>query len=310
MYETTLVQCPRGHGDLTAVRPPTPDGAASEVGHCAECGGLWIPGEEVRHFFSPDMLVRFAESGATGSGPPCGRCTAEAHMSCYTFDGVEVDRCHTCFGLWLDLGELEGLGGGAHRDTSMGHCLFCARRTHRDPETGTTPVLCASCLKGSPLEVKRGSSHTMGMGGEAGDRITNTTIQGGRVQVLYDEEDESILFCWDGEIANSPVRCTVAYETQVTRIFRSLGFNDLELGEPAFDAQFNVLSSTPEETRDWLNAPGVRPAMDVIAREASAFVYVNGDGLRILGELPLKSVVPNEPLEQACVALYLSLRNS
>lgn len=256
------------------------------------------------------MLVRFAETGLSGSGPHCGRCASKPFMSCQTFESIEVDRCLECFGMWLDGGELEALGGGHDRDSSTGHCLMCARPTHRDQSSGARTALCPSCMQGSPLAVDRATSHSFGMGADSGDRTTTTTIQGGRVRFFYDQEEEGTLFCWDGELANNEVRGTVSYENLVTRLFRRAGFVDLELEDEAFDNQFKVVSSTPEQTLDWLRGPGVREGLETIARETGGVVSISHDQLRILGEQSLESPVPNPPLEEACKALYLSLRNS
>lgn len=40
---------------------------------------------------------------------PCPRCTGKLHSEVY--DEVNVDRCDTCGGVWLDAGELEQIIG-------------------------------------------------------------------------------------------------------------------------------------------------------------------------------------------------------
>ena len=37
----------------------------------------------------------------------CPKCSGK--LEPYTFEGVALDRCHECGGIWLDKGELEGV---------------------------------------------------------------------------------------------------------------------------------------------------------------------------------------------------------
>ena len=50
--------------------------------------------------------------------PKCGMELKEIEVR-----GVQVDRCFSCNGTWLDAGELEKLGGGQGSDTVMAAIL-------------------------------------------------------------------------------------------------------------------------------------------------------------------------------------------
>ena len=38
---------------------------------------------------------------------PCPKCTGK--LDSYTFEGIALDRCRECEGIWLDRGELEAI---------------------------------------------------------------------------------------------------------------------------------------------------------------------------------------------------------
>ena len=46
-----------------------------------------------------------AQQGSEPATMPCPRCTGKLHSQMY--DEVNIDRCDTCGGVWLDAGELE-----------------------------------------------------------------------------------------------------------------------------------------------------------------------------------------------------------
>ena len=49
------------------------------------------------------------EHGAEAATMGCPRCTGKLHSEVY--DEVNIDRCDTCGGVWLDAGELEQIVG-------------------------------------------------------------------------------------------------------------------------------------------------------------------------------------------------------
>jgi Zn-finger nucleic acid-binding protein len=44
----------------------------------------------------------------------CAKCKTE--MTAIDIDGIEVDRCDGCGGMWFDLGEKEALKASTHKD--------------------------------------------------------------------------------------------------------------------------------------------------------------------------------------------------
>ena len=90
----------------------------------------------------------------------CPKCP-DAEMNAATFSGIEVDRCPSCAGIWLDKGEVtkvlrKDLGleidAGEHHDVAKhlnhqpAHCRACDRQmvamTGRD---GVTFDYCQQC---------------------------------------------------------------------------------------------------------------------------------------------------------------------
>lgn len=82
---------------------------------------------------------------------PAPRCPACAGaMRALVVEGVEVDLCPACRGLWLDRGELERLGLPlpAHRPDGGGParaCPRCASRMDRRDARGARAELCWGC---------------------------------------------------------------------------------------------------------------------------------------------------------------------
>ncbi len=62
--------------------------------------------ERLREAIREEARARGEEQPVT---MPCPRCTGKLHAE--TYDEVNVDRCDTCGGVWLDAGELELIVG-------------------------------------------------------------------------------------------------------------------------------------------------------------------------------------------------------
>jgi uncharacterized protein len=83
---------------------------------CGACAGLWVDAAELRRLAGQGerhlhAAVRGAQRGdatvlaqAPRGCPGCG-----GTLRCYTVEGVELDVCPACHGLWLDAGELEAV---------------------------------------------------------------------------------------------------------------------------------------------------------------------------------------------------------
>ena len=68
------------------------------------------------------------EAHATGDLPvtmECPRCTGKLHAESY--DNVNIDRCDTCGGVWLDAGELEQIIAEESGPSRWFHVLWPGR---------------------------------------------------------------------------------------------------------------------------------------------------------------------------------------
>lgn len=98
----------------------------------------------------------------------CPHCGDEPLIA-IEHDRVELDYCPTCFGVWLDAGELELLYGDAEaaqafvrsgrpapKPEKARRCPECGRRMAKDTTQGTRPVVLDRCPKGDGLWFDRG----------------------------------------------------------------------------------------------------------------------------------------------------------
>ena len=78
--------------------------AATANYSCGACLGIWIPGAALHRALSARGVGELrAAAVARPDGPPCPDCAA----SCGTLvaEGVTLDTCPRCRGVWLDYGE-------------------------------------------------------------------------------------------------------------------------------------------------------------------------------------------------------------
>ena len=59
------------------------------------------------------LKKQFKKVEGTGVELHCPKC--RGMLETYTFEGVALDRCRECGGIWMDKGELEGVLGKAAR---------------------------------------------------------------------------------------------------------------------------------------------------------------------------------------------------
>jgi hypothetical protein len=195
---------------------------------------------------------------------------------------VEIDRCDECACLWLDGGELGGLGG---KDSQR--------------------VVSDSFQIGADIV------QTFGMGGDADDRRVQRNIDGGQIEIWYDDEPQPGVptrFSWHAELADCGVRGSLGKETVVTRLLRKIGVSDIEVGDAGFDREFHIASSDGEAMKSWLARPEVLPALRIIRQRADASVHIRRDGFDVAGWVSDGTVAPDAELEAACETLYRSLR--
>ena len=82
------------------------------IDRCPKCQGVFLDKGEIRRITGHDKLHELltkhlgADSDSKRVCPSCGMI-----MDAEDADGVEVDVCLSCFGVWLDGGEMETLRG-------------------------------------------------------------------------------------------------------------------------------------------------------------------------------------------------------
>lgn len=76
---------------------------------CPNCRGTFVDGIELRRVVGDDALA-LALSGLRGAPPEPIACIAcSSPMFLDIVDGIELDHCVECLGVWLDAGEVERL---------------------------------------------------------------------------------------------------------------------------------------------------------------------------------------------------------
>jgi Zn-finger nucleic acid-binding protein len=127
--------CPACLGVLmTKLRLTPQPGAPVVVDHCRRCGGLWLQAGKVQLLrrLEPAVLWEYV-AGSTAAAPPmchtchvplprdaeqCGACGSENTLDCpeceremrvETYEGVRLDVCRHCRGVWFDHHELDAI---------------------------------------------------------------------------------------------------------------------------------------------------------------------------------------------------------
>lgn len=93
------MHCPR---DATPLKPFTIDGITTDS--CPTCRGVWLDATELTRVTNDDELEQLARARTQAGTLSCPRCAAKLHAA--RIEGVEVDPCPSCRGVWLDAGEL------------------------------------------------------------------------------------------------------------------------------------------------------------------------------------------------------------
>lgn len=113
------MKCPRDGTTLASVEI-----LKLQLDKCPRCGGLWcdcgemerlrdarIEGiEQVLERKYPDAAVHEGDTKAYMRCPRCEEARLLRHHYTYV-NPVEVDRCESCSGVWLDAGELDAIIG-------------------------------------------------------------------------------------------------------------------------------------------------------------------------------------------------------
>lgn len=98
------MKCPRDSSELQAFRI-----MESDIYSCGTCQGAWIPFNVIREVTRSVALTKVypTKLNSTPSGIPCPRDGEDLRE--HTAQGVRIDQCPKCNGIWLDEGELQQL---------------------------------------------------------------------------------------------------------------------------------------------------------------------------------------------------------
>lgn len=288
-----VVECPRGHGPLHAVTLSGKDAARAPVGACSICGGLWMAADVVPLVFPAEQLAQMATVGVSGRGPDCTRCPGVQLLQTQVVNGVALDRCPECAGMWLDGGEL-----GALLDDSDPGCVACGATRAEGL------ALCGSCASLPQLEESAVVEMPFGLGGQAGDRTFHTSVDGNKVVVSYDEHSGGTMLSWVGHLSACPLKLSVGYETALTRLLGRVGLRDLQVGEPRFDAMFLLDAVDPELALRVLERADVQSALMELGELYRATVEVTTFGVIVTGATQRRFAPPDPAFEHAATTLF------
>lgn len=295
-----LIVCLHGHGPLQRFTPPTWDGAPVVVGGCRNCGGLWIPVAAIRSVLPEELSLAMAQVSLSETAPRCFNCEEQPRMSQQYFDGVEVDRCLYCHGLWLDGGELGSLRSavvGALEHPACDACGICVTEGQLS-ETGMGR-LCRTCLDSADLDREAAapvpsSPQTAQMGAES----TGWTV---------DPRGGETLFEFRRGLSACPVRGSITHENRFSRMMKAVGSSDAEVGDARFDARFLVKASDEGPMLSWLTSGRVVQDLLLLDAEGGCVVRVDAEGIEIRGSQAAARPIPNPLVEQAAARVYEAL---
>jgi len=272
---------------------------------------MWVPVHAIRGLFPAGLLTYFSEQGYTEEGPRCPACTRSPAMRQQRIQGVEIDRCLYCLGLWLDGGELFALGGGVEGAPSPSTCDVCGVGVPASdgPSPGGLGTLCRVCRHAQPLDLAARTDPRLR---PLPDGVARQQVAGGTVQIAWDISDqgEETLFELRGELPDHPVRGSLTHENRMTSTLRALGVKDVEVGQIDFDRRFLIKADFEEAMLRWLRQPGVTDDLLLLDSRGGCEVRIDRGMVSILGELPFGQPVPDVELEAAAVRVYKALRSS
>lgn len=99
-----LRQCPRDRSPLHEQRA-----GRVNVDVCLVCKGTFLDGIELRRVVG-DAEIALALANERGVAPePCACPACGQMMHLDDVDGIQLDHCSFCLGVWLDAGEMERL---------------------------------------------------------------------------------------------------------------------------------------------------------------------------------------------------------
>lgn len=126
--------CPR---DRSLLAQQKLDGVTVDV--CPTCSGAFFDADELGRVTGDKELAKYlAEVHGKASSPMvCPACGGLMDLD--KVDGVEVDHCTSCYGVWLDAGEMDRLaerGEGALEAGAAAKAVAMEERRYREQPRG------------------------------------------------------------------------------------------------------------------------------------------------------------------------------
>lgn len=151
------MRCPICRTELEPYLRPLPGGGVASTQMCLDCGGIWLDDECLAATF-PELLgamgalERREADEATRVCPEC-----EVDMSGFMLEGLALDGCDTCYGLWVDSHEIQALDPARAAILARGELgpkggYREAATKQNQPETIATRA-CEACAK--PFDERR-----------------------------------------------------------------------------------------------------------------------------------------------------------
>lgn len=147
--------CPKCRTDL-AERPA----GDNTIYVCGRCEGIWMADDALRKYLrmaaaaqgAANKLLSLVETPPTATDLRCPVCP-EIDLERLKYRAVEVDRCPTCRGIFLDHGEIQRIAERTLRAQQEAAELGAQRRVKVPPARQAHPVLRAFAGSGLPETV-------------------------------------------------------------------------------------------------------------------------------------------------------------
>ena len=140
----------------------THEGSEAQILFCETCHGIWLDREQLSRFVRDPAgtnalpKVKVVSGKASGSArtklcPSCGPTALTAKV----VDGVEIDLCPACHGIWLDAGELDSIVARYRRKQTLanaadqGSDIFADLVTNPSVLSDLTETIAETLGKGS-----------------------------------------------------------------------------------------------------------------------------------------------------------------
>jgi Zn-finger nucleic acid-binding protein len=79
---------------------------------CSKCNGLWLPRNARAELLDPAQVqssTRSADDASRGGRKRYGCPRCKKSLTAERVEGIEIDRCPRCDGIWLDAGEYDAV---------------------------------------------------------------------------------------------------------------------------------------------------------------------------------------------------------